>query len=90
MKQIHIIVSGDVQGVSFRIRTCRFGKKNSLNGRVWNNPDGTVEIFAQGEKDDLIKLLEWSKTGEGSACVTKVQYDWEDPEELYDDFLILR
>ncbi len=46
-------VHGRVQGVGFRWWTCRRGSDLGLRGTVRNRPDGTVEVHAAGELEQL-------------------------------------
>jgi len=85
-----ILVNGMVQGVGYRKNTKRRARKLNLTGRVWNNQDGTVQIIAQGTKDNLQQLLEWSRKGQYGALVTNVDSKYSEIGEVYDDFLVLR
>jgi acylphosphatase len=54
----HIIFSGQVQGVGFRFTAFNIAHRHQLTGFVRNLPDGTVEMFAQGDVgavDDCIR-----------------------------------
>lgn len=53
----HIIFKGHVQGVGFRFTAERMAKQHSLNGFVRNLPDGTVEMHAQGESQEVDNCL---------------------------------
>lgn len=44
----HIIFKGRVQGVGFRFTTQRIVSRYDLTGFVKNLPDGSVELFIQG------------------------------------------
>lgn len=50
------IVSGDVQGVGFRVFVWREAQVLKLGGTVRNLADGTVEVIAQGEAQQLAGL----------------------------------
>jgi Acylphosphatases len=52
-KQIHIFVTGRVQGVFFRQSTKVMAIKNNVKGWVRNLDDDSVEIVAQGETQDI-------------------------------------
>lgn len=58
MKQIHAYFSGHVQGVFFRSKTKAMAQKLSLTGFVKNLPDSRVELLAQGEEENINKLLD--------------------------------
>ena len=49
----HIIFSGRVQGVGFRYTAQRIAIRYDLAGFVRNCPDGSVEMFVQGQADDI-------------------------------------
>ena len=51
MQTLHIIVTGQVQGVGFRYFTQRTARDLGVFGVVRNCIDGSVEIYAQGDVD---------------------------------------
>jgi acylphosphatase len=62
----HIIFTGRVQGVGFRFTAYHTASCYKLNGFVRNLTDGTVEMIAQGQAEDIdscVKELESSFTG---------------------------
>ena len=71
-EQIHLLVSGHVQGVGFRYATVSEARRYKLTGWVRNLPDQTVEILAQGPPDLLIPFLEWCYKGPPQSQVEKV------------------
>ncbi len=66
------IVSGRVQGVSFRAATRQEGQRLGLRGWVRNQDDGTVEVFACGGEELLRRLEEWLWRGPAGARVAMV------------------
>ncbi len=60
MSQIakHITFIGRVQGVGFRFTAMNIANRNGLTGYVRNLADGTVEMIAQGHKDDIKNTIE--------------------------------
>ncbi|MDD5340529.1 MAG: acylphosphatase [Candidatus ainarchaeum sp.] len=86
--RIHIIVYGDVQGVFFRAGTVSEAKKLGLKGWVRNNPDGSVEMVAEGDKTALGRLLEWCAHGPAGASVSKVEHRWVDAAGEFADFVV--
>ena len=76
--QVHIIVSGRVQGVFFRDFTYRTANSLGLAGWVQNTHQGKVEIIAEGEKDKLEQLIKAVSRGPSSAKVTDCQVEWKD------------
>jgi acylphosphatase len=84
--QLHIIVYGDVQGVFFRAGTVSEARKLGLKGWVRNNPDGSVEMVAEGDKSALGRLLEWCSHGPAGARVSKLVHEWGDAKGGFTDF----
>ncbi|MBR9987260.1 MAG: acylphosphatase [Desulfosarcina sp.] len=74
----HLIVSGRVQGVCFRIETQRAARTFGVSGWVRNKHDGTVEAVVEGAQTDVISLINWCSTGPPLARVKKVDVTWQD------------
>lgn len=53
MKRYHMIAEGRVQGVGFRFFCMRLAMERNLTGSANNLANGMVEIFVQGEPEDL-------------------------------------
>jgi len=70
--QIHLYVSGKVQGVGFRYATLRTAKSAHIVGWVRNTPDGRVEIHAQGESQIIDPFLAWCHRGPALSKVDQV------------------
>ena len=82
IEEIHAFVCGRVQGVSFRYATVQKACSLGLSGWVRNTPDGRVEILAQGDSENVDKLLVWCHEGPALAHVIKV--DMMSRKELKD------
>mgnify|MGYP001574766333 CR=1 FL=1 len=89
MREVVIKILGEVQGVGFRYQTQRKAQELNLGGFVRNAPDGSLEIVAQGDKENLEKFLAWTKAGPQFAQVEKVEASWREPTENYPDFAIV-
>ena len=87
-KRMHLIVEGRVHGVGFRFTTRDKGKILGLTGWVKNNPDGSVEVLAEGEEENLSKLLEFCRNGPSMAHVVDIKINWSDCEDEFDSFSI--
>lgn len=66
----HIIVRGRVQGVGYRYATRHAAEKRNITGNVKNLPDGSVEIYATGNEQDVTSLIQWCYQGPVRARVT--------------------
>ncbi len=53
----HIVFTGRVQGVGFRYRASHAARGIGVSGWVTNNWDGSVEMEAQGTKEQIQKML---------------------------------
>lgn len=73
----HLVVSGRVQGVYFRAETREQAAALCLTGWVKNKPDRSVEVVAEGSRDDVEKLIEWCRQGPPGAEVTGMSVAWE-------------
>ena len=75
MKKIRAIVSGRVQGVSFRMYTRAQARQLGVCGYVRNLRNGNVEIVAEGEVEAVDALMDWAKTGSPSAIVKNLEIE---------------
>jgi len=66
-------VFGKVQGVFFRASTQQIATELGLVGYAKNMPDGSVEVFACGDKHALESLNEWLWLGPEYAKVSDVK-----------------
>ena len=85
-KQIHIFVTGRVQGVFFRQSTKVMAIKNNAKGWVRNLDDGRVEIVAQGETQDIDNLAHWCKTGPANSRVDEFELSEENVSDEFETF----
>ena len=86
MHKLHVIISGKVQGVFYRDFIQKNANALGITGWVRNNPDGTVEVVAEGEKTPLESLLEKCKEGPGGAVATNVQVEWTEGTNEFRQF----
>ena len=89
-KRIHLVVRGRVQGVYFRATAQREARQHGLSGWVKNRQDGSVEIVAEGEEDDVKDFLSWAHSGPSTARVDDVDVRWGSYTGEYTDFRITR
>jgi acylphosphatase len=64
-----VVISGQVQGVSFRASMREAALRLGITGWVRNREDGSVEAVVQGEEAPVERLLEWAKVGPPGARV---------------------
>lgn len=88
--RLECTVHGRVQMVMFRDFTRRTARSLGLTGTVKNNPDGTVDVAAEGDGQALAELLEKLKKGSLFSRVEKVDEAWKDATGKFSDFTIIQ
>ena len=88
-KRIECKVTGRVQMVMFRDFTTRKARSLGLFGFVKNMEDGSVFAVAEGEEEDLKRLVIFLNKGSVLSRVDDVKVLWMEPTEEFTDFKIL-
>ena len=89
MYRIHVMISGDVQGVYFRISSQDKANELNLTGWVKNIFNNAVEIIAEGRREELSKFTGWLQLGPPNATIDKISIEWsEQLERQYSSFEI--
>lgn len=78
-RRVRAIVSGRVQGVSYRASTATEARRLGLVGWVKNLADGRVELEAEGPPERVAALLAWCEQGPPAARVTGVAIEERAP-----------
>lgn len=73
MKAIKISVYGKVHGVYFRANTCQKAKSLKINGTVKNMADGSVQIIAEGDENNIEHFVKWCHEGPLLAKVGSIK-----------------
>jgi acylphosphatase len=79
VKRLALRVHGHVQLVGFRAFAQRHASSLGLTGYVRNRPDGTLEVEAEGEEEQLNSFLALIRRGPRAAVVTGVEVEWRPP-----------
>jgi acylphosphatase len=77
-----VLISGLVQGVSFRLACQRMARQRGVTGWVRNLDDGRVEAVFEGQPSDVQYLVDWARRGPRPAVVSGVTVHAEPPEGL--------
>jgi len=71
-KSVRLYVEGTVQGVFFRGFVKENAEKYNLKGFVRNLDDGRVEVFIEGDSDDVNRMVEIVEKGPRHAHIRRV------------------
>jgi acylphosphatase len=85
----HLIAYGRVQGVGYRATVADLARSLSLLGSVRNLDDGTVEIYVQGEKENVGAFLKLIVEDVYPASVERIAEETLSSHHIYDRFKIL-
>ena len=79
-ERVHVVVTGRVQGVFFRVTCAREARARGVAGWVRNREDGAVEAVFEGDPGPVGELVTWCRTGPGGADVTRIEVRTEAPQ----------
>lgn len=83
MKRVHLMISGRVQGVGYRMYVRDVASRCQVSGWVRNLPDGRVEAVGEGEPDAVDRFAEGIRArDEYIIRVDRVETRNEGPEGL--------
>ncbi len=86
--RLHAFVKGRVQGVGFRYFTIETAQQYSLTGWVRNLWNGKVEVVAEGDHENLNRLLADLRRGPLGSDVRGVDYEFSDAKGNFDRFSV--
>jgi len=70
--KVHVVISGQVQGVWFRASTKQKAEELGLTGWVKNTNNGYVEAVFEGEEEIVKKMINWCHVGPPMAKVDNI------------------
>jgi acylphosphatase len=76
------VVHGRVQGVFYRDTVRRAAQQRGVGGWAANRSDGTVEVWLEGEPDEVDSMLRVLHDGPPRAQVERVDVSEAEPEGL--------
>jgi acylphosphatase len=85
---VHVLISGRVQGVWFRASTRQKAEQLGIKGWVRNTSDGRVEAVFEGQEELVREIVEWCYHGPPMAKVSNVEVKKQDSTEDYDSFSV--
>lgn len=85
---LHIRVWGRVQGVGFRAFVARNAAELNINGWVRNVGYNQVETHAEGNREDLEKLVRIIQRGPSVSRVEKDEIQWGEHQNKFSSFRV--
>ncbi len=89
MIEVHIFVTGTIQGVGFRAAVKKYAAVHHIHGYVRNLSDGRVEICAQGQRDQIQAFIHVIQTKPGRGAVSDLSTKTTPLHETFSSFEIL-
>jgi acylphosphatase len=87
--RVHLIISGNVQGVYFRKHTQDISLQNNVYGWVKNLQNGDVECVLEGLKSNIDKVMIWCHQGPPNSRVDNVEIKYEEFTGDFNEFKII-
>ena len=84
MKCVHLIISGNVQGVFFRANAKKEAIHLGLKGFARNLDNGNVEIIAEGDAMMIGEFVQFLRNSPGSSKVENIHMSQKDLEHFKD------
>ena len=85
---VHVLISGRVQGVWFRASTKQKADQLGLKGWVRNTNDGCLEAVFQGNDKQVSEMINWCHQGPPLAKIEKVNVTKKQSMDTFKDFSI--
>ncbi len=85
-KSVRLYITGTVQGIFFRIFVKENAERYNVKGFVRNLEDGRIEVFLEGNAEDVNKMIELCKKGPRHAQIKKVDIK----PERFQDFKVFK
>ncbi|MBS3066747.1 acylphosphatase [Candidatus Pacearchaeota archaeon] len=87
-KAIKMLINGTVQGVFFRNFVKEEADKLDVKGFIRNLDSGNIEVFAEGEIENVDQLCKICETGPRHAKIKNVSIN-ESPFQDFKEFKVL-
>jgi acylphosphatase len=86
IRQLYVSFSGRVQGVGFRWTVSRVAEQFEVSGYVRNCMDGSVELVAEGNEQDLVDLLNDVRSSSVGRYIAREKISWKPATGCYNGF----
>lgn len=86
--QLHVLITGRVQGVFFRARTKEVADRLGVRGWVKNLPEGSVEAVFEGDAPLVQEMMQWCHQGPPLSVVDQIKIRSSGSPSGFKDFQI--
>ena len=87
---MRVLYSGQVQGVGFRYSARNVATGFEVTGTIRNLPDGTVELVAEGAKDELEAFRQAIRESGLDHFIRQEDVSWQEARSEFRGFEIVR
>jgi len=87
-KSVRLYISGTVQNVFFRAFVKENAEKYNVKGFIRNLEDGRIEVFLEGEIEEVDRMIELCKKGPKFSQIKNVEIKEEKLQD-FKDFKVL-
>ncbi len=81
-KSVRVYIEGTVQGIFYRAFVKENAERHNVKGFVRNLENGRVEIFLEGNNDDVDKMIELCRAGPKHSEIKNVEVKDEKFQDL--------
>lgn len=81
-KSVRLYIDGTVQGVFFRGFVKEHAERSNVKGFVRNLENGKIEVFLEGNANDVNKMIELCKKGPKHSQIRNVEIKNEKFQDL--------
>ena len=85
-KSVRLYIDGTVQGVFFRMFVKENAERYNVKGFIRNLEDGRIEVFLEGNVDEVNKIIELCKKGPKHSKIRNVEIK----PERFQDFKVFK
>jgi len=78
-KSVRLYITGTVQGIFFRAFIKENAERHNVKGFTRNLEDGRIEIFLEGDSENVEKMIQLCKKGPRHSQIKKIE---EKPERF--------
>ncbi len=85
-KSVRLYIDGTVQGIFFRMFIKENAERYNVKGFVRNLEDGKIEVFLEGDSNNVNKMIELCQKGPKHAQIRNVEVK----PERFQDFKVFK